>query len=309
MSEHDEAEVARAFADARNRLARAAVDDEIRVELERQQTGRRAAAAAAAVVALLPWDTFVAILERASTAIGRAVLGGGADAGRSVLSVSVEAFRFDRTDPRALAAAQRAAGQMVASVTDQTRQAVRAIIVEAFAEQITVWDTAARLQQTVGLTPGHARAVANTYRTTRERLLASGLSPGFAERRARALANQQAVRLHRLRAQTIARTEISRASGIGRYLGWEQAGIQGIMDMDRYGKRWISRVDSCPLCVANTAGGTIPIRAEFSFTGTLMPPGHPSCRCTAVAVPPGYGGWSPPSSAPGVPSLAGLTDY
>jgi len=303
VSDESEARVARVIQTARNRLAVAAMSDEVLTEITR--SGRRSRDVAAA----FPWQEFRDELRAAEPAFRAEMLTAGADAGRGVLATSMAAFRFDRTDPRATAAARAFAGMFVRHVDRSTRNAVRLIITDAFVSEVTVDRTARRIQQTVGLTPRQAQAVANTDQRVRERLLAQGRPERFARDRARTLAGQQATRLHRVRANTIARTEIGRAQGIGRYLGWEQAEGQGLMDLETYGKRWVSLSDACPICSDNTSESPIPARDTFTSSGTLMNPGHPSCRCSVVAVPSGYGGWSGAPRNSGPPSIDQLVAY
>jgi len=303
VSDEAERRVARAFQDARNLLAQSVMSDEVVTEIGKAGRSSRD------VTRALPWAEFREELLDAEPEFRSEMLRAGADAGRGVLATNMAAFRFDRTDPRALAAARAFSGNYVRHVDATTREAVRRIITDAFVSEVTVDRTARRIQQTVGLTPRQAQAVANTEQRTRENLLAQGRTPAFANERARVLSSRQSVRLHRLRANTIARTEIGRAQGIGRYLGWEQAEDQGIMNLGTYGKRWVSLSDACPICSENTSESPIPARDTFTASGTLMNPGHPSCRCSIVAVPSGYGGWSGPARELDRPSVDDLVSY
>lgn len=80
------------------------------------------------------------------------------------------------------------------------------------------------------------------------------------------------------RSQTIARTEMARADGMGTYIGWVESGLVG-------GKQWITAEDDkvSEICNANHDAGVIGLH-EYFPSGDLMQPSHPNCRCTVVAV-------------------------
>ena len=68
-------------------------------------------------------------------------------------------------------------------------------------------------------------------------------------------------------------------------ISWLQAGDAGLVDLSTAYKEWIAEDDACPECQEIVeVGGLIPFDEEFE-NGEMMPPGHPSCRCTAVLVP------------------------
>jgi len=79
------------------------------------------------------------------------------------------------------------------------------------------------------------------------------------------------------RLNTIARTEVIRASNYGRYEAWKKSGVV-------VGKEWVTAFDdrTCPEC-ASMDGDQAPLEKPFR-NGVLMPPAHPNCRCTAVPI-------------------------
>ncbi len=199
---------------------------------------------------------------------------------------------FDVTDPRAIAWAQRRAGQLIVEITDQQRGLVRNLITEALRDGITVDATAARVRQVVGLTDRYAQAVTNSRARTFESLLKAGLNPAQAAARADQLADAYRQRLLQSRATTIARTEILAASNQGRYLAWQQGVEEGLIHPDSV-KEWrtapaMSRYG--PPCVHCLPYNGIRTRWDQPFSnGAMMPPLHPNCRCTAVILPPDKG--------------------
>lgn len=301
MSDADERRIARAYRDASRILGKAALSDQIVRALR--------GGSPADAVGLLPWERFAAEMEKVQPIIAQEVLAAGARAGGTVLRTNMSAFRFDRTDPRALAAAELQSGRLVTSVTDNTRVAVNRIVTRAFRDQVTVDQTARLLREVVGLTPGQAGAVQNTETRVYQQLVNDGHSDAFARRRARTLSQQQATRLHSQRAMSIARTEINRAQGAGRWMGWVQAEDAGLVDMDTYGKRWHALPDACAICSDNASASPVPAKHEW-LHGGVMNPAHPNCRCSCTLIPPGYGGWSPPTSRTRMPAAdADLVAY
>ena len=79
------------------------------------------------------------------------------------------------------------------------------------------------------------------------------------------------------RLNTIARTEVIRASNFGRFEAWKKSGVV-------VGKEWVTAFDdrTCPEC-ASMDGDQAPLEKPFR-NGVLMPPAHPNCRCTAIPI-------------------------
>ena len=74
------------------------------------------------------------------------------------------------------------------------------------------------------------------------------------------------------------------AANEGRFIAWQQAGDNGLVDLSTAYKEWIAEADSCPDC-ADVDGLFAPVDEPFPDVDEMMPPAHPSCRCTAVLVP------------------------
>lgn len=79
----------------------------------------------------------------------------------------------------------------------------------------------------------------------------------------------------RVRARAVARTEIADAM--------EEATFQKMKSIGTLYKRWIHSPGACPICVANSSQGAIPINDDFQ-SGHPRPPAHPSDRCAVVGV-------------------------
>jgi hypothetical protein len=75
------------------------------------------------------------------------------------------------------------------------------------------------------------------------------------------------------RAQTIARTEIIRASNQGTLTGFVASGVVSK-------KEWTT-FDPCPICEENEDQGPIDLDEDFA-SGDDAPPAHPNCKCALV---------------------------
>jgi SPP1 gp7 family putative phage head morphogenesis protein len=192
---------------------------------------------------------------------------------------------FNKTNPNSLAFAANRAGQLIQSIDELTRIAVRKIITDAFNEQIDVRATAKRIQNVVGLHPKWADAVVKFEKAEMARLMKLGQKETTARRNAQARASDYADQLKSKRATMIARTEIQIAQNEGRYEGWKQADKAGFVDPTAM-KMWVTALDerTCDVC-APLDGEIVPWNGLFSV-GLEKPIVHPNCRCTMVIIPP-----------------------
>lgn len=218
---------------------------------------------------------------------------------RSADTVAVE-LGFALKNERAIRWATEHAARLVTGVNDETRSAIRDIIVRSQREGLNVRSQAQLIRDIVGLTQRDARAV--------ERMVAGmtedGLADDFIARRRESMAN----RLLRRRAENIARTESIRSSNMGTQIGWRQAQDEGLLPQSAR-KVWIITPDQrlCELC-APLEGAVVGVAEAFTtdvkatgfkvtsqtgedrveITSTepivqftdLTPPRHPSCRCS-----------------------------
>jgi len=181
-------------------------------------------------------------------------------------------LRFDLLNPRAVEFINQHTGELITQITEESRQAIRAIIRQAFEEGGHPYQQAKKIIQHIGLTERQSRAVENF----RRRQLEAGVSKAEADRRAEAYAK----RLLRDRAEKVARTETMLASNEGQREAWRQAADAGLIDPAELEREWIVTEDdrTCPICLAMD-GKRAPIGGTYE-NGSNGPPLHPRCRCT-----------------------------
>lgn len=187
------------------------------------------------------------------------------------------AMAFNQVNPYTLRWAERHSAELVISITDTTRQAISEAVNVALREGRGPDVLANVVQELVGLTPRHARAV--------ERFAASFDDPDFGLRQAARKAKQ----LLRYRAENIARTETIGAANQGQLEAWRAATDQGLLPRTAR-KVWVTAQDSrtCPIC-APLDGMVVGMFDTFTATegtttplSSIVPPIHPSCRCAVV---------------------------
>lgn len=205
-------------------------------------------------------------------------------------------FRFDLTNPAAVEWAQTRAAMLVTGVHAQTRAAIQDILSRGFRAGLTPKEMARLIREVVWLTARDARAVFRYHQA------AFKADPKRAAKRVATYAQ----RLHRHRAEMIARTETMAASNQGQLEVWRQARDDGVLGPEAR-KVWILTPDErlCPICAAiptMAENHAIPIQHMFATdVGPLLaPPAHPSCRCTLALVFPPYPDL-PGETAPGTP--------
>ena len=204
------------------------------------------------------------------------------------LSPVIGHFAFDVTDPRALAWAASRSGEKVVDISQTLQNEIRGMITSSFANQIDPRQIAKELELKVGLFDRWANAVTNSYDKNHADFISQGMSPGEADRRATELADAYRERLISARAENIARTEVMTAANQGRLMSWQQAGDKGLVDLDASMKQWIAEGSACEICDGADQDGPIPVNDDWELDNgdtVDMPPGHPSCRCTAVLIP------------------------
>lgn len=192
-------------------------------------------------------------------------------------------YAFDVTDPRATAWAAARSGERIVQVSTGLQAEIRGMITNSFVNQIDPRQIAKELELKVGLFDRWASAVDNQYQRNYTGFLNSGMSAADAERKATVLAESYRDRLIKARCDNIARTEVMTAANEGRSISWLQAGDAGLVDLATAGKEWIAEGDACDEC-QDVNEEIVPVMESFS-NGEDMPPGHPSCRCTAVLIP------------------------
>ena len=175
------------------------------------------------------------------------------------------------------AMAQRAAG-LITNLSVQAEQTLRAVLVQAVADEVT-WPEAAKLvKPLIGLSDNQAISMLKL----RTQLLVQGVAPSRVITQVAKRTNE----LTTLRAETIARTELLAAANGAQQTLWEMAEAQGVVKPGAK-RKWIVTPDDrlCPRC-AEMQGQTVGLSAMFTqpSTGRQVPhpPLHPRCRCAMV---------------------------
>jgi hypothetical protein len=200
-------------------------------------------------------------------------------------------YRFDVSDPRAIAWARNRAGQLISNITDEVRVKVGDITARLLDGEITIRQARNEIARNVGLHDRWQKAVDNSYDSSLQELLDQGYDLDQAEQMAQDIADAYSQRLINTRAMNIARTELATAQNQGRYLGWQQSAEAGMFNPATTVKEWrtapefvSSKTEVCPICEP-LDGMQAPVFEEFPEVNILMPPAHPNCRCRAVLIP------------------------
>ena len=184
---------------------------------------------------------------------------------------------FKATNPKALAAAERQAAQLLTSVNVETKQTVRDLIARAYREQVSPRDTAKLIRDVVGLNDRQANALFN-YRSG---LVEDGRAADQVERMTERYGNK----LLRQRADTIAQTEIHRASAEGQHELWREGVREGRIGADAR-RIWIANAGACEWCqgVEDMNVDGVPVDGQFVTPSGDMIDGpedsHVGCRCS-----------------------------
>jgi hypothetical protein len=190
---------------------------------------------------------------------------------------------FAIIDPFSVQWAEEAAGRLVVEVSEGVRTQIANLALEAVAGDLTGAQLARRLRDIIGLHSAWSAAVSKTY----DREHAAALEAGKTALQAMAIAEKKtaahAKALLNRRAWNIARTEVQRAQNVGKYSGWAQGVADGWIVPTSL-KEWEEGREPCDTCKP-LVGEIVRWDEPFS-NGDLMPPDHPSCRCTANILPP-----------------------
>lgn len=230
------------------------------------------------------------------------------DAGRATPPTTLGAsigMRFDLTNPNTATFLRTYNFNLIRQLTDDTREGIRRVITDAFANGGHPYVQAALIRDSIGLTDNQAAAVDNfrallvsrdrdaLTRALRDRRHDRTLDQALGEARTKDLTPEQIdtmVGRYRnrsivSRAETIARTETMRASNAAQNMAWEQAADAGLLDRATLRRFWMVTPDDrlCPFCEAipelNENG--VPLGGFFhTEQGPVpYPPLHPNCRC------------------------------
>lgn len=210
-------------------------------------------------------------------------------------------FSFTTASPTAIKWAETEAGSLVTNMASSSVAGVRNIVHLAYANGNTWNQTSKELRtllQTVkpgsdaakelsklygvnvnGLTARYEGAVVNRASTIAAQLEKQGITGVKALDKVKKDTQKYADKLRRARANTIARTEIMRASNEGKLAAYQQAVDRGLASAKYSKKVWTtSPFDVCHIC-APLNGAQVGLQETFNG-GLFVPPAHPNCRCT-----------------------------
>lgn len=184
-------------------------------------------------------------------------------------------YRFDAERPDSAAWAKKEAANLVVEIVEQQRTTIRDYVSASQMGDYTVTQVARNLRDVVGLTNQQTGWVDNFRNRAISEQMANGKTFEQASQSAAASTERYQERIHKYRTETIARTEILRASSEGRNQAWQQGIEEGYISPAAQ-KQWVTEFDACEICLP-LDGETVGISADFPDGD---PPLHPNCRCT-----------------------------
>lgn len=168
---------------------------------------------------------------------------------------------------------------LIVQVDESIRDAVRTMVGDAVSGQYTKQQLAQRIARIIPLHDRYINAVNRMYDANLRGYLKTGMDPDKAYAKAGIDADRYALRLTRVRARTIARTELMHSTNNGRFIGQSAVIQSGAVKTDVV-KEWMTAEDEdvCPVC--GPMNGKQVGFYELFPTGQFTPPGHINCRCT-----------------------------
>ena len=161
-------------------------------------------------------------------------------------------------------------GQFIREVSVNQYRAINTLVKQAtMTESLTIDKLARAIRPTIGLTSRQTATTFNYY----GKLVEAGVDPKDAlEQQGR-----YAAKMHRLRAGTIAQTEIGFAYNHGMDATVRTYAAEGLIPT--MVKRWYTARNErvCPMC-GKMHGEIVPMNGVFG-RGILLPPAHPNCQC------------------------------
>jgi predicted ABC-type ATPase len=217
-------------------------------------------------------------------------------------------FRFNSTDPRAVAWARQETGVLITNMVRSEQEAIRQIVTGALADnrswqqtgrgifaQLNSVSPSAGVREFAdtlgsnlnGLTQRYEQAVINRVTSVADDLASRGITGTKALDQMRKEGDKYATKLRRARSRTIARTERMRAHNQARLLSFEQAIDSGLASREHSRKQWqTGPFDVCNICVP-MQGVQAKVSDAFTLPNGAMvvsPPAHPNCRCNMTMV-------------------------
>jgi SPP1 gp7 family putative phage head morphogenesis protein len=266
----EERQIESIFRTATGDLETAAMSNAVRDALETKNINN--------VIDSLPLDETARTLGQTTEVFGRTLVD---NIGKGLPLKMGMSGRFDFTDPRSIEWATKQSAELVTNVLDTTRTIIRTTIAEAFTQNVTVYDTARKLRNVIGLNERQSFTYQKFLNNLDEQMRAGTITVA----QSRLMADRQYKRLIKYRAQMIARQEILMAENNGRFLGFTQAVEQGFAHPKSM-KRWSTSTDerTCDICMP--MNGKSAVWNEPYPNGVYTPPAHIMCRCSISLLEP-----------------------
>lgn len=194
------------------------------------------------------------------------------DNGTNTLQGLNSATPFSILNPRSVAFLKTYQYGLVTAIVEEQKAVIAAAILDSFTRGLGGYEAAKLFRGQIGLTTRQAGAL----RKFAERQSMLGVRPDVASRR---VARYEA-RLHKYRADRIARTELNRAANAGEIEGYRQAADLGMIDRAKTKKHWLSYLDNRTSDYCESNDGQVAFLDEPFEEGFDYPPAHPHCRST-----------------------------
>lgn len=188
-------------------------------------------------------------------------------------------YTFDIRNPYAERYIAEHGAEMVTQVSDETKLAIRSVVLEGMQTGFPPRDMAQRIRPLIGLTDANAKAVLRYWMSLNED------SPDLSQQRRDGMALDYAGRRLKDRALNIARTETISAANQGTLNAWQVARDNGFI-LPESQKEWIAAMASERTCRYCRELDGKKVGLDEKFHSPLLgkdvngPTLHPSCRCS-----------------------------
>lgn len=235
------------------------------------------------VLGAIPWLPFMADLtDRMLPAYTQVYAAGHAVGQRDIPNVGKQQQKRTAAapNPRAADWVQRHAADLVRGVTEESKQAIRALLLDMFQRGVTPTTAAKAVRDHIGLTPRQSTALWRFQLGFQDKLAAGTLTQRQVNEKVADYRNQ----LLASRAKMIARTEAMTATNQGQQAAWQDADALGLLP-GTVQREWLITPDErlCKICAPVPKEGPVGLREAFILgdgAALMAPPAHPSCRCT-----------------------------
>jgi hypothetical protein len=247
---------------------------------------------ARAITVAVPWDRIAEDLETIADPLEKVIVRTAraeipkkqlAKAAGLPLDADPVPIEFALINQMAVQYAAQHSGSLIMDLSAGLRETVATILSGSVAGNLPRHAVVDLLRATIPLHSSWAQAVEKVYDREYTKRLQAGATLDKAAEFAKRAADVRSDRLLQTRSRNIARTEAMRAMNEGKFAGWSQQVAEGWMPVDSL-KEWQEGRSPCKRCEP-LVGQIVPWDQPFS-NGQMMPPEHPSCRCTAIMLPP-----------------------